>query len=281
MPDFSTLRSSLSARLQAAPYTAASMGVLLIAAYLCLVNLDYAALWHDEAPAAFFGKTLLQQGDIVGWDGRNLVGGTNGRMLNEDLREVWPPLMYVLNAAGFAVFGVNEIGARVVHAVLGIAALGVFYLLLRQHLPEHPRLRFFIFAFAAWSAQLLLYFRQSRYFSVMVLALILLFYLYERYWQSRNSAYLPVIALVAVLSFFNHYAGGAATMLSLAAYHLLFRARATTRREWALFAICGAAVAAVGYKSTSTGWASSAVSAADSWDLPGKIPRRTKATSQS
>ena len=35
-------------------------------------------------------------------------------------------------------------------------------------------------------------------------------------------------------------------MLSLAAYHLLFRARTTTRREWALFSICGTAVAAVG-----------------------------------
>ena len=57
-----TRLASLAARLQAAPYTAASMGVLLVAAYLCLVNLDYAALWHDEAPAAFFGKTLLQQG---------------------------------------------------------------------------------------------------------------------------------------------------------------------------------------------------------------------------
>ena len=246
MPDFSTPRSSLMARLQSAPYTAASMGVLLVAAYLCLVNLDYAALWHDEAPAAFFGKTLLQQGSITGWDGRNLVGGTNGRTLNEELRDVLPPLMYVLNAVGFAIFGVNEIGARVVHAVIGIVALGVFYLLLRQHLPKHPRLMFFIFAFAAGSAQLLLYFRQSRYFSVMVLALILLFYLYERYWRSRNSAYLPVIALVAALSFFNHYAGGVATMLSLAAYHLLFRVRATTRREWVLFAICGAAVAALG-----------------------------------
>ena len=80
----------------------------------------------------------------------------------------------------------------------------------------------------------------------MVLALILLFYLYERYYQSRNSAYLPVIALVAALSFFNHYAGGAATMLSLAAYHLLFRARATTGREWVLFSICGVAVVALG-----------------------------------
>ena len=116
-------------------YTLAAAGAFLIAAWLCLVNLDYAALWHDEAPAAVVGKALLQQGDIVGWDGRNLVGGTNGRMLNAQLRDVWPPLMYVLNAAGFAVFGVNEVGARIVHALMGIAALGAFYLLLRQHLP--------------------------------------------------------------------------------------------------------------------------------------------------
>ncbi|MCY3869213.1 MAG: glycosyltransferase family 39 protein, partial [Gemmatimonadetes bacterium] len=241
-----TMFASLSARLRAAPYTVASTGVLLVAAYLCLVNLDYAALWHDEAPPAFIGKNLLQQGDILGWDGRNLVGGTNGRTLNDDLRDVLPPLMYVLNVAGFAVFGINEIGARVVHAVVGIVALGVFYLLLRQHLSNYPRLMFFIFVFAAWSAQLLLYFRQSRYFSVMVLALIFIFYLYECYWQSRRLAYLPAIAAVAALSFFNHYAGGAATMLSLGAYHLLFRARVTTLREWMLFAICGVVVVVVG-----------------------------------
>ena len=38
------------ARLRGAPYAALTAGVLAVAAYLCLVNLDYAALWHDEAP---------------------------------------------------------------------------------------------------------------------------------------------------------------------------------------------------------------------------------------
>ena len=246
MSDFSRPFSSLPARLRAAPHDAACLGLLLVAAYLCLVNLDYAALWHDEAPAAFFGKTLLQHGDIVGWDGRNLVGGTNGRTLNEDLRDVLPPLMYVLNAAGFAVAGINETGARIVHAVTGIVALGVFWLLLRQHLPSHPRLRLLVFAFVALSPQLLLYFRQSRYFSVMVLTLVLAFWLYERYWRSRHPTYLAAVTVVAALAFFNHYAGGAATMLSLAAYHVLLRARETTPREWARFALCGAAVVAAG-----------------------------------
>ena len=134
-----------------APYAALAMGVLAVGAYLCLVNLDYAALWHDEASAALIGRNLLQRGDISGWDGRNLVGGTNGRTLNDQLRDVLPPLTYVINAAGMAVFGINETGARSMPALLGIATLGLLYLLLRQHVPEHPRLILWCLLFAAWS----------------------------------------------------------------------------------------------------------------------------------
>ena len=229
----------LSERIGGQPYAALSLCAFVVAAYLCLVNLDYAGFWHDEAPAVFFGKALLEQGDIVGWDGRNLVGGPNGRALNEALREVSSPLMYILNAVGFAIFGVNEIGARILHALVGILSLVFFYFLLQQHLSKNPRLIFFIFLFASWSAQLLLFFRQSRYYAFSVLTLIAGFYLYECYWRSKKPFYLVAVTLVAALAFFNHYAAGAATMLSLAAWHLLFRARATTRREWIVFAVCG------------------------------------------
>ena len=238
--------SELIERVRANPYTTLALGIFLVATYLCLVNLDYAGLWHDEGPPAFIGKNLLERGDIVGWDGRNLVGGTNGRSVNDELRDVWPPLMYVLNAAGFAVFGVNEIGARIMHALVGILSLGVFWLLLRQHVRGHSRLLFFCFLFVAWSPQLLLYFRQSRYYAFMVLGVVAGFYLYERYWRTRNSLWLAALTLVATLSFFNHYTGGAATMLALAAWHLLFRARETTRREWVAFAACGLIVGALG-----------------------------------
>ncbi len=227
----SHLTSTFLERARAKPYQTASWCVFLVAAYLCLVNLNYAALWHDEAVVAFLGNNLLEQGDIVGWDGRNLVAGPNGRALNEELRDVAPPLQYVLTAAGFAVFGFNETGARIVHALAGILALGGFYLILRQHLSDSPRLTFFIFLFAAWSAQLLLWFRQARYYSMTVLTMMAGLYLYERYWQTRRPIYLAALTLVATLAFFNHYAVGAATMLSLATMHLLFRARETSRRE--------------------------------------------------
>ena len=233
-------------RLRGAPYPALTVGVLAVAAYLCLVNLDYAALWHDEAPAALIGRNLLQRGDITGWDGRNLVGGTNGRTLNAELRDVLPPLTYVLNAAGMAVFGVNETGARIMPALIGILSLGLLYLLLRQHLAEHPRLIFFCLLFAAWSPQLLLYFRQSRYFAFMACGVIAAFYCYERWWRSGRTRDLVALTLAALLAFLNHYNAGAATMLALAAWHLICRGRVTTLRQWLALAAGGAVVVALG-----------------------------------
>ena len=236
----------LANRVRAAPYASLALGVLAGAAYLCLVNLDYSALWHDEAPAALIGRNLLQRGDITGWDGRNLVGGTNGRTLNEELRDVLPPLTYVLNAVGMAVFGVNETGVRIMHALIGILSLGLLYLLLRQHLAQYPRLIFCCLLFAAWSPQLLLYFRQSRYFAFMACGVIAAFYLYERWWRSAKTGDLCALTLVALLAFFNHYNGGAATMLALAAWHLIFRSRATTLRLWLALVAGGIVVVAVG-----------------------------------
>ena len=170
--------STFLERVRAEPYQTASLCVFLVSAYLCLVNLNYAALWYDEAAVALLGKNLLEQGDIVGWDGRNLVGGPKGRTLNEELRDVAPPLQFVLTAAGFAVLGFNDTGARIIHALAGILALGVFYLILHQHLSDSPRLTFFIFLFAAWSAQFLMWVRQARYYSVTVLCMMAGLYLY-------------------------------------------------------------------------------------------------------
>ena len=227
-------------------YAVLSLGVFGVASYLSLVNLDYVALWHDEAPTAILGNSILERGIPSGWDGRNLVGGVNGRTLNSDLIDTLPPLAYVLNAFGIALFGFNEVGARVMHALVGVLSLGFFYLLLREHLQKYPRLVFFIFVFAAWSAQLLLYFRQSRYYAFMVFGVVATFYLYERYWRTRTIVPLVLLTLVATLSFFNHYVAGAATMLSLAAWHMLFRAKETTSREYLRFGLCGLIVVTMG-----------------------------------
>ncbi len=63
---------SLLSRLQVTSYVATSVGVLLVTACLYRVNLDNAALWHDEVPTSILGKNRLQRGNVVGWDWRNL-----------------------------------------------------------------------------------------------------------------------------------------------------------------------------------------------------------------
>ena len=246
MADRRPVSARLLDRVRAAPHTALAILVLAVATYLCLVNLDYAAVWHDEAPAALIARNLLELGDIVGWDGRNLVGGTNGRSLNEDLRDVWPPLMYVLNAAGFALFGFDETGARIMPALTGIAALVLLYLLLRQHLAGHPRLILLMFLFAAWSPQLLLFFRQSRYYAGIACFLIAVFFFYERWWRTGKAMHLALTAVSAALAFFNLYTAGAATMLAVAAWHLVFRTRETTPRQWLALGACAGVVVALG-----------------------------------
>ena len=225
---------NLPDRGRAKPYAALSAGAFAVAAYLCLMNLDYVGFWSDETFVASIGRNLLEQGSIVGWDGRNLITGPNGNELNKDLYNVFPPLQYVLTAAGFALFGYGETGARVLHVACGLLAPRMF----RPCSPPAPAglPAFAVFSFlllAAWSAQLLLYFRQARYYAASVLCLAAGFYLYERYWQTRKPLHLAALTLVSALAFFNHYAIGAATMLALAAYHLIFRSRETAIRQWA------------------------------------------------
>lgn len=228
------------------PWGVACGVVLALAAYLCLVNLEYATLWHDEAPAAFFGRMLLQSGDIIGWDGRNLVGGTDGNTLTADLRDTLPPITYLINALGIWLFGDTIFAVRVLHAVIGVAALAVFYLLLRQQFPAHPRLVFFIFTFVGLSAQMLLYFRTSRYYALMILCTLLIFYFYERFCRHRQLSDWAAMLAIAILAFFNQYAATVMTILTFAAWHLCFRTRETTAMQWGLFAAAGALVAAAG-----------------------------------
>ena len=227
--------------------TVAWVFVCTASVYLLLANLDYVGYWHDEGHTVFIGKNLLEQGDILGWDGRNLVGGTDARTLNADLRDTFPPLMYLLNAIGFWLFGYNEIGARGIHAFLGVLSLGFFFLLLRDFLRDSPDWLFFCFLFSAFSVQLFLYFRQSRYYAASVFLLILSFYLYRRFWHSKKLRYWVAMSVVGILGFFSHYTIGVAAMLAVASWHVLFHHRDTTERDWLLFTISIVLVAIVGF----------------------------------
>ena len=220
----------------------------LAAAYLCLVNLDYAGYWSDEAATRNISAVLLATGDISGWDGRNLTGGTNGRTLNHALRDPLPPLQYLLTAAGLALFGDNPVGARAPHALAGLAGIALFYLYLRLflHGRRQRRMLLLTLAFIVLSVDLSLYLRQARYFSLTLLTLAAMLYGYERFYREGSMRHWLLMAGGALLGFFSHYTNGTAAIVALGCWHLLFRARTTEARTYAALLAAVLPVAALG-----------------------------------
>ena len=224
-----------------------TFALFLAAAYLSLVNLDRVGLWGDEAINKTIGATLLATGDIKGWDGRNLTGGINGRSLNAELRDTWPPLSYPVTGLSMALFGDDPGGARVLHALLGLAGLAFCHMFLRQVLGRRERrLLLLAFAFIALSADLSLFFRQARYYSLTFLALFAMLYGYERFRRTGRVRHYLLMTGAALAGFFSHYTSGAAAIVALACWHLLLRGRATSRRDHLLYAGAGLLVAAPG-----------------------------------
>lgn len=219
--------------------------ILLGSTYLSLVNLDYAHYWHDEGNSVVLARNLLEQGSLTGWDGRSLVAGTNGKSLNADLLEYQPPLQYFVTAASITLFGDTPAGARALHALAGVLALVVFWLLLQRYCAREPRLALLAFAFMALAAQLLLFYRHARYFSMALLLFLLLAYLQRRYVDSgRSGRDMALLFLVGLLGVFNNYLIGVAAIATIATHHLIWHGRETSMREYLLLS-AGALAAAL------------------------------------
>ncbi len=208
--------------------------IFAIAAYLVLFNLSYAPLWHDEAPLAVAAKNITLKGEYTGWDGRNLFISFDGRAVDSKFRMVsFPPWQALPSALGILIFGENETGVRLIHGLLGLLSLIVFWFLLRLDFSKQPRLRLLAFTLFALSAQTILFMRQGRYAADAFLFTLLCFYAYRLYINPGGKLlHLLIAGVMAVMGFLNHFAIGAAFGLSLGAWHLLFYRQQTTRRQW-------------------------------------------------
>ena len=210
----------------------ATLGVLFFAAYLLFANLDHSHLWEDEGSTAVFARTLLETGDIRGWDGRNLIGCVEVRCLNSDGRTVLPPVMFLLTAVGIAVAGDNEVGWRIAHAFCGFLALILLWKLCRLATPGASRLHFILVALVALSPQMLMFFRASRYYAFSTLCFLATIYAYLKWRNSRKNAWLIALGAALIIGFLNHYAIGASVAMSMVACHLFFHLRETSREDF-------------------------------------------------
>ena len=228
--------------------TRAALFVGLLSAYLMLVNLDYVALWHDEGHTAIAAQSLVEHGTLSGWDGRNLYFGNDGEFpaIDDNLDIVgFPPLDAVPSALGIVLFGNNEFGLRVFHALLGALCLPLLWLLLGFDFAGNRRLRVLAFVFFALSPIVILYVRQARYFADAMFFSLLVFYCYRRYMQDGQLRWAGGLGLATVLNFFNHYSIALSFSLALVVWHFLFFFKHTTRRQWIVLITAGAITSAI------------------------------------
>ncbi|MBM3262396.1 MAG: hypothetical protein FJY97_03085 [candidate division Zixibacteria bacterium] len=192
--------------------------LMLVGALLLFPNLDETYLWMDEAETAVLGKNILTYGYPRMFDGRNLMA-YYPTLHNEAYAEVVLPwLQYYVCAASFLVFGVDTFTARLPFVLCGLAAIGLYPAVVRRLTPD-----FRVQALAPWlltlSIPFLLYFRQSRYYALVILATLLLVWAYLGLGEKRRYAGI-YFTLAAIALFHSHYVVCAGTLIGLGIHWL-------------------------------------------------------------
>jgi hypothetical protein len=206
-------------------------GLLLGAAlFLCFYRLDARLLWGDEAETATLARNVLHFGVPKTSDGLNEITLLTvlGRDVVASKDGVWtwsPWLQEYVAAASFAVFGPTTWAARAPFALIGwLAVVATGWLAFRIYRSHAIALA--AIALLSSSEVFLLHARQCRYYSIIVLAeVVLVFAFHQLLIGRRSGAFALAGALIA--QFYSNYIVVAANVpaLILFATLLYFRQR--------------------------------------------------------
>jgi hypothetical protein len=176
--------------------------LLILSSFLLFGNLGHYALWDDETYTALGAKGVLKTGDTSAVIDHNIVAFRGGIMLKKLRDRFSPPLPTYLAAASFSLLGVNSFAARFPFALCGLASLLLIVTWLRR--AKAPPLIWHLTAIAILgNVSLFLYFRQSRYYALVILCSIALGYLYCNWRDTRLQT--VGFALVSVCLFASNY----------------------------------------------------------------------------
>ncbi|MDA7996305.1 MAG: glycosyltransferase family 39 protein [Gammaproteobacteria bacterium] len=227
--------------------------VFAVCAYLSLVNLDWATLWDDEAISAQLARNHAAFGELRADDGRNIYSPSgreradasrNSSEIKPDGTVYYPPLMPWLTGMVFRVFGAGDAQARMLSALMTLAAMALFALILRREFARAPWLAAAAFALACLSPLVLGYARSATYNAPLLLAHTAVFWAYLHLCARPRVWHAVALAAAAIAGFHAHYLSNLLFMGALGGMHLLCRRREFNRRAWALSAGAAGAYAA-------------------------------------
>lgn len=223
----------------------APLAVFLLAAYLPFAGLNANSFWGDEASTAFSAKAFLTHGALTGiktaWDGKNLLTTYRERVLDERFQKVGFQTDVLIAATGLKLFGNATWAGRLPFVLLGLCALGVFWLVLKEEYPHSSMLRLYAFTLVGLSYSFLLSIRQCQYYAPGLFFAILAYYGYRKALSTRKAVYWLLQLAAVVLLFFTHLLFAGCFVLALAITHVVFHREVFGRKEWGL-TIAGAAI---------------------------------------
>ena len=192
--------------------------ILLISCFVLLFyNISNYYLWGDEGEIAFYGKSILQFGLPYGFDGRNLHEVRNGLLHTQNFLPLLHPwLQFYTAALSMKIFGISTFGARALFALLAIMAVLAQYQFVAAYF-RNQRLALINTFLLVTSVSFLLFARQCRYFSIVMLLTPLIGLLYLRY-QGR----IREIASACLLFFLFLYANYLIAIPTLAGMAISF-----------------------------------------------------------
>ncbi len=196
------------------------LGLVVVAAAALLPNLGDRCLWQDEAECALVAKNILDTGLPRAWDGRLLVTGAKGIELTDSFLWAWTPwAMHYVAAAGMIVFGETSLGSRLPFALLGIASIGLTYVVARKLLRDRWA-SCLSAVLLITSVQYLLLMRQCRYYAIVPVAALLAVWGYRELGQRRG----PILLTVGMgLLFHANYITCACVGLGLFGHAVVWR----------------------------------------------------------
>lgn len=203
---------------------------VIVAALLGLHGLGNNAFWDDEANTALFARNWLRTGTLTAFDGINVIGFRQGAELNAKLENVYmPPIQYYVAGLGLKLFGPDTVGGRLPFVFAGLLAIGGLALFTKWHLRKAVP-AWVATALLALSPAYLMFIRQCRYYSIVVLLTVTVLASLAHGKSRIGARILAVLvaALSAWLLMFSNYLDAVALASILPLFLILRRYRTPT-----------------------------------------------------
>ena len=190
-----------------------SVGIIIVA-FAYLWHIHSPVMWGDEAGTAIFGKTIIQRGLPVGFDGRNLSVFDNCASVSQTLlSKKIPWAQDYIASLSILLFGPTTMGARLLFVIIGFCSFFPLYALLKNE-SNHAA---FLATLVLLSPQVLLFQRNARYYPVLILLFFFLLWTYSHRFKSQKLR----LVICCVLSFFFFYTHQLAAFCSMLSFMIL------------------------------------------------------------